>query len=81
MFVLVHRLLCLRSPLMCVLPAESVCSRSPVATQITLSLWSQSPVDLFSAEDEGRGLPSTRTRSKKKQQAGLSLRANLAYNA
>lgn len=68
MFVLLHMFLCLHS-CWCVCCPLSVCvhgcDRSPVATQITLSLWSQSPVVLFSMVDERLGLPSTRTCSKK----------------
>lgn len=83
MFALVHMFLCLHS-YGCVRCLLSVCvqgcDRSPVATQITLSLWSQSPVVLFTVVDENLGLPSTRTCSKKEEQAGLSLEANLANN-
>lgn len=76
MFVLVHGLLCLHS-WWCVCCPLGVCVHgcdwSPVVAQITLSLWSQSPVVLFSVEDERLGLPSMRTCWKEKEQVVLSL--------
>lgn len=79
MFVLLHR-----CPLSVLRPlnvfVHGFC-RSPVAAQITLSLWCQSPGVLFtSVVDERLGLPSTRTCSKTEKQAGLSPWANLAFN-
>lgn len=55
--------------------------RTPPATQITLSLRSQSPAVLFNVVEETLALPSTRISSKKGGwQAGLSLQANWANN-